>query len=231
MILIGFLIVFNSAPKLSRNGFTIQTFWQKNHSELAQHVGTPLTELRGTDGIDPITHGDNGIEVVELRLVSLAILSSMCKFCTYLLHRQFIRIKDVLQMFGYHTSVHVEQRRHRLLRGPNRLILVEHLYALLLACSHKGQELCRAVAYLKFLCHRDVVLLSFSFPIPLQSGQALHDALRFEAHLDHGEQQVEDVARRVNEKSDRPSQGSRLNKTLNYDLNQALAINISHNAI
>ena len=139
MILIGFLIVFNSAPKLSRNGFTIQTFWQKNHSELAQHVGTPLTELRGTDGIDPITHGDNGI----------VMLSSF----------------------------------------------------------------------------------PFSFPIPLQSGQAMHDALRFEAHLDHGEQQVEDVARRVNEKSDRPSQGSRLNKTLNYDLNQALAINISHNAI
>ena len=140
MILIGFLIVFNSfAPKLSRNGFTIQTFWQKNHSELVQHVGTPLTELRGTDGIDPITHGDNGI----------VMLSSF----------------------------------------------------------------------------------PFSFPIPLQSGQALHDALRFEAHLDHGEQQVEDVARRVNEKSDRPSQGSRLNKTLNYDLNQALAINISHNAI
>lgn len=140
MILIGFLIVFNSfAPKLSRNGFTIQTFWQKNHSELAQHVGTPLTELRGTDGIDPITHGDNGI----------VMLSSF----------------------------------------------------------------------------------PFSFPISLQSGQALHDALRFEAHLDHGEQQVEDVARRVNEKSDRPSQGSRLNKTLNYDLNQALAINISHNAI
>ena len=96
-------------------------------SELAQHVGTPLTELRGTDGIDPITH--------------------------------------------------------------------------------------------------------FLFPIPLQSGQALHDALCFEAHLDHGEQQVEDVAHRVNKKSDRPSQGSRLNKTLNYDLNQALAINISHNAI
>ena len=140
MILIGFLVTFNSfAPKLSRNGFTIQTFWQKNHSELAQHVGTPLTELRGTDGIDPITHGDNGI----------VMLSSF----------------------------------------------------------------------------------PFSFPIPLQSGQALHDALRFEAHLDHGEQQVEDVARRVNEKSDRPSQGSRLNKTLNYDLNQALAINISHNAI
>ena len=140
MILIGFLVVFNSfAPKLSRNGFTIQTFWQKNHSELAQHVGTPLTELRGTDGIDPITHGDNAI----------VMLSSF----------------------------------------------------------------------------------PFSFPIPLQSGQALHDALRFEAHLDHGKQQVEDVARRVNEKSDRPSQGSRLNKTLNYDLNQALAINISHNAI
>lgn len=108
-------------------------------SELAQHVGTPLTELRGTDGIDPITHGDNAI----------VMLSSF----------------------------------------------------------------------------------PFLFPIPLQSGQALHDALRFEAHLDHGEQQVEDVARRVNEKSDRPSQGSRLNKTLNYDLNQALAINISHNAI
>ena len=140
MILIGFLIVFNSfAPKLSRNGFTIQTFWQKNHSELAQHVGTPLTELRGTDGIDPITHGD----------FAIVMLSSF----------------------------------------------------------------------------------PFLFPIPLQSGQALHDALRFEAHLDHGEQQVEDIARRVNEKSDRPSQGSRLNKTLNYDLNQALAINISHNAI
>ena len=119
MILIGFLVAFNSfAPKLSRNGFTIQTFWQKNHSELAQHVGTPLTELRGTDGIDPITHGDNAI----------VMLSSF----------------------------------------------------------------------------------PFSFPIPLQSGQALHDALRFEAHLDHGEQQVEDVVRRVNEKKRPPFTGKPL---------------------
>ena len=34
--------------------------------KLTQDVRTPLTELGGTDGVHPIAHGDDGIEVVEL---------------------------------------------------------------------------------------------------------------------------------------------------------------------
>lgn len=36
--------------------------------ELPDNIGTPLAELCGTDGVDSITHGDDGIEVIEQRV-------------------------------------------------------------------------------------------------------------------------------------------------------------------
>ena len=36
--------------------------------ELANDIGTPLAELSGADGVDTITHGDDGIEVIEQRV-------------------------------------------------------------------------------------------------------------------------------------------------------------------
>ena len=36
--------------------------------ELANNIGTPLAELSGADGVDTITHGDDGIEVIEQRV-------------------------------------------------------------------------------------------------------------------------------------------------------------------
>ena len=56
-------------------------------------------------------------------------------------------------MLGYYTSINVEQRRHCFLRCPNRLVFIQHLYAILLARCHERKELCRAVSYFKLLCH------------------------------------------------------------------------------
>ena len=36
--------------------------------ELPDNIGTPLAELCGTDGVDSIAHGDDGIEVIEQRV-------------------------------------------------------------------------------------------------------------------------------------------------------------------
>ena len=36
--------------------------------ELPDNIGTPLAELSGTDGVDTIAHGDDGIEVIEQRV-------------------------------------------------------------------------------------------------------------------------------------------------------------------
>ena len=34
--------------------------------ELPDNIGTPLAELCGTDGVDSIAHGDDGIEVIVI---------------------------------------------------------------------------------------------------------------------------------------------------------------------
>ena len=39
-------------------------------------IGVPLVELCGTDGVDTIAHGNDCIEVVELRHVILTICGS-----------------------------------------------------------------------------------------------------------------------------------------------------------
>lgn len=38
--------------------------------ELPDDIGAPLAELSGTDGVDTIAHGNDCIEVVELRVAS-----------------------------------------------------------------------------------------------------------------------------------------------------------------
>ena len=48
--------------------------------KLAYDAGTPLTELRGTDGIYAIAYGDDGIEVVELCKIVLSVSGSCRDF-------------------------------------------------------------------------------------------------------------------------------------------------------
>lgn len=48
--------------------------------KLAYDVGAPLAELRGADGIDAITYGDDGIKVVELCKIVFPVSSSCRDF-------------------------------------------------------------------------------------------------------------------------------------------------------
>ena len=50
------------------------------YGKLAYDVGTPLSELSGADGIDTITYGDDGIEVVELCQIVFPVSGSCRDF-------------------------------------------------------------------------------------------------------------------------------------------------------
>ena len=49
-------------------------------SELTKDLGTPLAELGGSDAVYAVSNADNGVEIVELSLVVLAIGSSCRDF-------------------------------------------------------------------------------------------------------------------------------------------------------
>lgn len=72
--------------------------------ELANDIGTPLAELSGADGVDTITHGDDGIEVIEQRVAPPLPRTFLLNYRDFLgscLLVQFIRIIYVLQMQTY----------------------------------------------------------------------------------------------------------------------------------
>jgi len=48
--------------------------------KFSQHAGCPLSKLSGPFGIDPVAHGNNGIDVIEIRIVFLAIRGSCSEF-------------------------------------------------------------------------------------------------------------------------------------------------------
>ena len=67
---------------IPKSGFFVYDIAPKR--ELPDDIGTPLPELCGTDGVDTIAHGNDGIEVVEQCVASH--LS-----CTFLLnYRDFL---------------------------------------------------------------------------------------------------------------------------------------------
>ena len=72
--------------------------------ELANNIGTPLTELCGADGVDTITNRNDGIEVIEQRVapnLSRTFLLNYRDFLGSCLLVQFIRIIYILQMQSY----------------------------------------------------------------------------------------------------------------------------------
>ena len=69
--------------------------------ELPDNIGTPLAELGGTDGVDTIAHGNDCIEVVELRVashLSCTLLLNYRDFLGSCFLVQFICVIYVLQM-------------------------------------------------------------------------------------------------------------------------------------
>ena len=52
-------------------------------NELPQRFSRPFAELRGAIRVDPVAHRNDCIQIIKLDFISLAILGSMCKNCTY----------------------------------------------------------------------------------------------------------------------------------------------------
>ena len=105
------LLVYDIAPK----------------RELPDNTGTPLAELSGTDGVDTIAHGDDGIEVIEQRVapnLSRTFLLTYRDFLGSCLRVQFIRIIYVLQMQTDVVSGTIKKHSHGLLRSPHCFIFI-----------------------------------------------------------------------------------------------------------
>ena len=69
--------------------------------ELPDDIGAPLAELSGTDGVDTIAHGNDCIEVVELRVASHLSRTFLLNYRDFLgscFLVQFICVIYVLQM-------------------------------------------------------------------------------------------------------------------------------------
>lgn len=48
--------------------------------ELSQDLGRPLAELGGPDWFDPVTHRDDGVKVIEIRVIVFTIGGSYSEF-------------------------------------------------------------------------------------------------------------------------------------------------------
>ena len=105
------LLVYDIAPK----------------RELPDNIGTPLAELSGTDGVDTIAHGDDGIEVIEQRVapnLSRTFLLNYRDFLGSCLLVQFIRIIYVLQMQTDVVHGTIKKHGYGLLRSPHCFIFI-----------------------------------------------------------------------------------------------------------
>ena len=95
--------------------------------ELANDIGTPLAELSGADGVDTITHGDDGVKIIEQRVAPNLPRTFLLNYRDFLgscLLVQFIRIIYVLQMQTDVVSGTVKKLCHSLLRSPHCFIFI-----------------------------------------------------------------------------------------------------------
>lgn len=95
--------------------------------ELANNIGTPLAELSGADGVDTITHGDDGVKIIEQRVAPNLPRTFLLNYRVFLgscLLVQFIRIIYVLQMQTDSVSGTVKKMSHSLLRSPHCFIFI-----------------------------------------------------------------------------------------------------------
>ncbi len=70
---------------------TLLVYDVATQGELPDDIGAPLAELSGTDGVDTIAHGNDGIEVIELlSRTSLTFLWSCRVFLGNCIFNKFI---------------------------------------------------------------------------------------------------------------------------------------------
>lgn len=94
------------------------------HQKLPQMGGRPLAELGATRGADPVTDGEDEVEIVEqcAALHLTAALSLNCQgFLDSCRRSQFALVKDVLRVEGDVLLGGLEQLGDLQLREPHRL--------------------------------------------------------------------------------------------------------------
>ena len=151
-----FLYLRNQMIKIifAKNLTIDQSFLVQNISlfcKRIQYFGCPLTELDCSDRVYTISHCYDCGQRIEFVLISLSILRSMCKFCTYCMFIQLATGKNIFQMFCYHAPVHIKQLANCLLCQPYIAILDTHLNPFLAGIFGKNKKIDRTVAYLKFI--------------------------------------------------------------------------------
>ena len=94
-------------------------------------------------------HGDDGVKVVELGDILLAVLGSMSEIPTNCFFVEFAGLEDVGQVFGDRAAPLVEKHPDELLRQPDRFIRHPDLDAVLARLPGKDQKLGGAVTNLE----------------------------------------------------------------------------------
>jgi len=88
------------------------------HHELPERIRGPDAEVGGLQGVDAVTHGDDGVQIIKLGLVRLAISGSCFHFGNNCRLRQFLGLEDVLEMFGDCGNTNAEEFGDGALRKP-----------------------------------------------------------------------------------------------------------------
>lgn len=125
--------------------------------EGVQHLGCPLTELRGSAGIDPIAYGYDGGQRVKLIVIGFSVIRNLCKICTSCIFGQFTAFIYIFQMLCHNAPVYIKKLCNGLLGQPNVVILYSNLNAILMGIFREHKEIHCAVADLQFIllgvCH------------------------------------------------------------------------------
>ena len=99
----------------------------------AEDFRCPLAEFRCLGRVYTIAHGDDGVEVVAVHVVSLrlvgycAVLSGYFHFGNNHIFFKFPFFEDILQMLTNRRHAHSKQLSHSLLSTPKCFVLDDHL--------------------------------------------------------------------------------------------------------
>ena len=88
----------------------------------------PYPELGASQGLDPISNGDDHIKIIEICFIAFSIRSSSQVFLDNCLFFQFSFFEYIANVQTYILFCCIEQRCHLSLRKPNSIILKPYVY-------------------------------------------------------------------------------------------------------
>lgn|GEM_PF-5246381 len=97
--------------------------------EVPQNASSPLAELGGTDRVDAIANGNDGVEIVVLDFpghLPRTFGLNCSEFPKSCLLADFTLLEDVLQVFVDGRNSDLKEPGHQLLGEPDGLLLVAH---------------------------------------------------------------------------------------------------------